>query len=73
MKKILKLYKRWRYRRLFAKWFIFYIKRGEEPYIAFKNANAIFFELGGLINYHDWYLQEYFGIFPHSEDPSESS
>lgn len=65
MKKIVKLILRWRTRRLFNRWVVFYLKRGMTPTEAVGNALKIFEWLSpNLEDFSDWYRREYFGVTP---------
>lgn len=67
MKKIFKLIRRWRTRRIFNHWLIFYLKQGATPTEAIHNALKIFEWLSpNLEIFSDWYLREYRGISNHT-------
>lgn len=62
MKKLIKLIRRWRYRRIFKYWYCYYLKAGHSPSAAFEKANIVFFWRACFQQYDQWYAREYLGI-----------
>ena len=71
MQKLFKLIRRWRYRRLFRRWYKYYAKKGLSNSEVFHNANEAFFWLSCCEYYPDWYAMEYYGVSLSDNHPSD--
>lgn len=65
MKKLLRLYRNWRYRRLYIKFFWFYAERNTEGDVAGSNAAAAFEWIIGK-SWSDFLFHDYYG-YPYPE------
>lgn len=65
MKKILKLLRRWHYRRIFRRWYTYYAKRCDPSVDVYQKANTAFFWLACCEEYDKWYAREYWGVNPY--------
>lgn len=75
MKKLLRLYRNWRYRRLYNKLLWYFLKRGMSGSVAASNADDVF-EWVTCQTWDDFLLHDYLGVprdFSSNQDISPSS